>query len=130
MSKNNLKAPTDELVVPTKNYTKSMHILTDKTLPKTGVSNKTTEKIKEKIQELEVEYSIREDPASFASKNIRLYNTAIGILSLVVLLCAIGYIIIASFNLIIPESIIVLGTTAVGALAGILLPSSTKKEWI
>jgi hypothetical protein len=56
-----------------------------------------------------------------------LYRIAIGVLSLLALLTAIGSIVLVLGGKTIPEVLVALGSAAVGALVGLFAPSPTAK---
>ena len=82
-------------------------------------------------QDPSLQERIKEDPAqviaSLAAEPLRsdvwIYRMVVGALGLVVLIAIIGAIVLAVFNMSIPDVLTALGSAAVGALAGLLAPS-------
>jgi hypothetical protein len=57
-----------------------------------------------------------------------LYRMVVGVLGLAVLICAVGAIALALNNMATPEFLVMLGSAAVGALAGLLTPGLNAKS--
>ncbi len=96
-----------------------------KRIEKEDIPEKTKQKIKGRINEAVLKGSTKEDAST---PDVFLYNIAVICLGFIVLLCASSYLIVALYGASIPESIITIGTTAVGALAGVLIPTSKKQQ--
>jgi hypothetical protein len=61
------------------------------------------------------------EPVYKADRTI--YRVAVGVLGLVVVIAAIGYLVLAAQGKAVPEALVALASGAVGALAGIFAPS-------
>jgi len=100
-------------------------IRTIKRIEKEDIPEKIKQEIEGRINEAVLKGSTKEDASA---PDVFLYNMAVICLGFIVLLCASAYLIIALYGANIPESIITIGTTAVGALAGVLIPTSKKQQ--
>lgn len=86
---------------------------------------KTTSDPIQLLQQTATDAMIRSNPAYLGDRPF--YRIVVGVLGLLALIAAIGSIWLVAVSKMIPEVLVALGSTAVGALVGLFAPSPTSK---